>query len=372
MFLFVFDYLSTAERKNPVGMIEAYTRAFGPDDGAVLVLKSINGEKRIEQFERVRRAAENRPDIVVLDTYLTPELHNALLAQCDAYVSLHRSEGFGLDMAGAMGLGKPVVATRYSGNLEFMDDATAYLVDYELGPVGPGCEPYPEDSRWAYPNLDHAAELLRRVVEHPEEARERGRRASARIRGEFALDTASEALARMLADARARRAGQGSWRRFFMEGWRTDRERVKDLPYGALDWLPDGTTVDEHMRRLLTAHTGSAPPNPEADLVGFYQWLNEPVFPPQSPLVSRYLYCVWRDRRDLQSHFPDLVDDPGSYLRWLFEYGHADTDIAYQLLPTEHDVARVARYDEQRRRPETLAQAIRSTLQRVVTLVNRR
>ena len=238
VFLFVYDFLSTAERKNPVGLIEAYTRAFGPKDGTTLVLKSINGDKRLDQLERVRRAAAGRPDVIVLDTYLSPELHSALLAHCDAYVSLHRSEGFGLDMAHAMGLGKPVIATGYSGNREFMDEATSYLVDYELGPVGPGSDPYPADSRWAYPSLDHAAELLRRVVERPEEAQERGRRAAARIRTEFSLDARSGALAPMVNDARARGAGQGSWRRFFMEGWRSGRGRVEDLPYGAARLAP--------------------------------------------------------------------------------------------------------------------------------------
>ena len=164
VFLFVYDFLSTVERKNPLGLIDAYTRAFGPDDGTALVLKSINGEKHLEQLEQVRAAAAGRPDVFVLDEYLSPTHHSALLGHCDAYVSLHRSEGFGLDMAAAMGLGKPVIATRYSGNLEFMDDATSYLVDYELEPIGPGCEPYPADSRWASPRLDHAAELMRRVV----------------------------------------------------------------------------------------------------------------------------------------------------------------------------------------------------------------
>ena len=109
-----------------------------------------------------------------------------------------------MDMAKAMGLGKPVVATGYSGNLEFMDDANAYRVDYDLVPVGPGCEPYPPESRWAQPSLDHAAELMRRVADRPEEARERGWRAEARIRADFSLDSHGDALVQMLDEARAR------------------------------------------------------------------------------------------------------------------------------------------------------------------------
>jgi glycosyltransferase involved in cell wall biosynthesis len=384
VFLFVYDFLSTAERKNPVGLIEAYTRAFGPNDGTTLVLKSINGDKRLDQLERVRRAAEGRPDVVVRDAYLSPELHSALLAHCDAYVSLHRSEGFGLDMAHAMGLGKPVIATGYSGNREFMDDATSYLVDYELGPVGPGSDPYPADSRWAYPNVDHAAELLRRVVERPEEAQERGRRAAGRIRTEFSIDARSAALAPMVNDARARGGGQGSWRRFFMEGWRSGRGRVEDLPYGALDWLPDGTAVDEHMRGLLTERTrGPAPPDPEVDLTAFYDWLNERVFPTGAPVVSRYLYQLWLDRPDLQSHFPSLDPNPRDYLEWLVQHGHADTDIPYQLLPTHDDVVRLNHHEELQRQQEELqrqrqerramlVRALRRAGQRVIGLVKRR
>ena len=370
MFLFVYDFLSTAERKNPVGLIDAYTRAFGPDDGAGLVLKSINGSQRVEQLERVRRAAAGRPDVIVLDSYLSAEQHAALLGHCDAYVSLHRSEGFGLDLAAAMGLGKPVIATRYSGNLEFMDNDTAYLVDYDLEPIGPGCDPYPANSRWATPRLDHAAELMRRVVERPDEARELGRRAAARIRGDFSTEARRGALVQMVEDARGRRAGQGSWRRFFMEEWRIHRRGVDDLVHGAL-WLPDGTPVDPIIRRLVSSREDGAP-DPEVDLAAFYQWLNEPVFPEGSRVVSRYLYALWCDRPDLQSHFADIVEDPRSYLAFLVERGHADTDIPYQLLPTDDDVRRATRYQVWRERREKLGRAIRSARRRAAGLVNRR
>jgi len=372
VFLFVYDFLSTAERKNPVGLIEAYTRAFGPDDGAVLVLKSINGEKRVAQFERVRRAAEGRPDVIVRDVYLPAEHHDALLAHCDAYVSLHRSEGFGLDLAAAMGLGKPVIATGYSGNLEFMREDTAYLVDYDLVPVGPGNDPYPPDSRWAQPNLDHAAALMRRVVERPGEARERGRRAAASVRTAFSVETRSAALARMIDDTRARSTHQGSWRRFFTERWRAERHQDEKLPAGRL-WLPDGTPLDLTMRRLRSEpDSASPPPDPELDLDAFYAWLNERVFPPKAPIVSRYLYHLWVDRTDLQSHFPDLDADPSRFLAFLAERGYADTDIPYQLLPTADDVRRARRRQLWRDRRERATGALRSAGRRAAGLVTRR
>ncbi|HKA94144.1 MAG TPA: glycosyltransferase [Acidimicrobiia bacterium] len=370
VFLFVYDFLSTAERKNPVGLVDAYTQAFGPDDSAALVLKSINGDQRVPELERVRRAAAGRDDIVLLDGYLPSAEHSALVSLCDAYVSLHRSEGFGLDMAKAMGLGKPVIATGYSGNLEFMDDDTAYLVDYDLVPVGPGCEPYPPESRWAQPLAAHAAELMRRVVERPEEAAERGRRAAVRIRGDFSLAVRSREVARMLADTRARRARQGSWREPFMEGWRT-RRAVEEEGDGGLAWLPDGTPIDPTMRRLR-AEAGGTAPDPEVDLDGFYAWLDERVFPPPSPVVSRYLHRLWCDRPDLQSHFPDLEAEPRRYLDFLFERGHVDTDLSHRLLPSGDDVRRADRYQTWRQRRERIGRAVRTAGQRAAGLVSRR
>ena len=134
MFLFVYDFLSTAERKNPVGLIEAYThglRARRRHHARAEVDQ--RRAERVPQLERVRPAAAGRRRRRSCATRTSHRSNTARSsAECDAYVSLHRSEGFGLDMAKAMGLGKPVIATGYSGNLEFMDEATAYLVDYDL------------------------------------------------------------------------------------------------------------------------------------------------------------------------------------------------------------------------------------------------
>ncbi len=93
-----------------------------------------------------------------------------MLAHCDCYVSLHRAEGFGHSLAEAMRLGKPVIATRWSGNLEYMTEANSYLVDYTMSRVGHGSWPYPPASWWAEPDLDHAAELMRAVFNDPASA----------------------------------------------------------------------------------------------------------------------------------------------------------------------------------------------------------
>jgi glycosyltransferase involved in cell wall biosynthesis len=196
VFLFVFDFLSILERKNPAAAVEAFTRAFAPNEGPHLVIKSINGDKKPEQLEQLRASVAGRGDIHVLDGYVSSEDKNALIASSDAFVSLHRSEGFGLTMAEAMALGTPVVATGYSGNLTFMDDANGYLVPYTLTAIPPGCSPYPAGGMWADPDLDAAAALMRRIHEHPEEAAEKARRAEADVRTKHA----PEARAPMIAD----------------------------------------------------------------------------------------------------------------------------------------------------------------------------
>src|SRR6202521_6384371 len=99
LFLFVFDLFSVLERKNPVGLIEAFIHAFAPDEGPVLAIKTINGDKRILEMEKMRYAARNRPDIILTDGYLAESEKSAPLAQADCYVSLHRSGGYGLSIA---------------------------------------------------------------------------------------------------------------------------------------------------------------------------------------------------------------------------------------------------------------------------------
>ena len=181
LFLFVFDYLSTIQRKNPVGLIEAFRRAFEPGEGPQLLLKTINAPLRPLADEEVLWAAHGRPDIHVIDRSLDREQLGGVMAACDCYVSLHRAEGFGLTMAEAMAIGKPVIATGYSGNVDFMDGENSYLVDHTITRVGPECEIYPPEGEWAEPSVEHAAELMRRVYEDSAEAARVGAHAAADV-----------------------------------------------------------------------------------------------------------------------------------------------------------------------------------------------
>jgi glycosyltransferase involved in cell wall biosynthesis len=221
--LVMFDYLSTVERKNPLGAIDAYRRAFAPDDGAVLIVKSVNGEHRREQRAQVTRAVEGRPDIVLLDRTVSAGRRDALIDACDCYLSLHRSEGHGLPLAEAMALGKPVVATAYGGNLEFMSEANSYLVAWKPTRVGVGVEHYPAEARWAEPDVEHAARLLRKVWDDPRLACRRAAQAQSDIQAMLAPAAVGGRMRRRLEELRASRPS----------GRRRLAQRIKGTWYAA-------------------------------------------------------------------------------------------------------------------------------------------
>jgi glycosyltransferase involved in cell wall biosynthesis len=165
-----FDYASTIERKNPVGVVRAFTRAFpvpfelGPDIGPWLVLKTHGNSEHDGARGIVRNAVGSRPDIVVIDADFTDEQQHAFYRRLDVFVSLHRSEGYGLAPLEAMALGIPTIATAYSGNLSFMTPENSWLIPAGRSTVPTGCGLYPAGSIWAEPDLDAAAVALRDVA----------------------------------------------------------------------------------------------------------------------------------------------------------------------------------------------------------------
>ena len=116
----------------------------------------------------------------------------------DCYVSLHRAEGFGYTLAESMWLGKPVIGTGYSGNVDFMTAQNSYLVAHRLVPIGPANEPYPAEGKWAEPDVDHAAALMREVFEHQDEAIRRGARGAEEIRASHGPEAAGRAMVERL------------------------------------------------------------------------------------------------------------------------------------------------------------------------------
>jgi glycosyltransferase involved in cell wall biosynthesis len=179
VFLFSFDFHSYVARKNPAAVIEAFTRAFPQGDENVrLVVKSNNGDAFREQLYALLARASCDARVRIVDGYVPREQMLDLLDAAEVYVSLHRSEGFGLGMAEAMALGKAVIGTGYSGNLEFMDGGNSRLVRFKMVAVRPGEYMHGEGCAWAEPDVDHAATLMRELAADSRGAIELGRRAA--------------------------------------------------------------------------------------------------------------------------------------------------------------------------------------------------
>ncbi|HWD05059.1 MAG TPA: FkbM family methyltransferase [Amycolatopsis sp.] len=191
-FLFAFDFNSVAERKNPWGAVEAFRRAFPGRDDVRLTIKAINAKLHPNAAERLRAAVLGDDRIELVERYLTvAELHQ-LYERSTCYVSLHRSEGFGLTVAEAMARAMPVISTDYSSTTEFLDESTGWPIPYRLVPVGKDNYPYHADAVWADPDLDAAAAAMRQVADDPDEAAKRGRAARAYILRERSMATAAE------------------------------------------------------------------------------------------------------------------------------------------------------------------------------------
>lgn len=171
LFLFMFDFYSIFERKNPLALIEAFRRAFMSGAPVGLVIKCMNGSAYPEHFRILREEAAHCGAYLISES-LTRSETNGLMNACDAYVSLHRAEGFGLTIAEAMAFGKPVIATNYSGNTDFLNEENGFPVDFKLVELEKDYGPYMKGSVWAEPDIDHAAAQMRLVLEN-EEVRKR-------------------------------------------------------------------------------------------------------------------------------------------------------------------------------------------------------
>src|SRR3972149_2682296 len=161
-FLFIFDLFSYVERKNPFAVIDAFRRAFQGRDDVLLVLKFSNPEWNKEGRQQIAEAIKGL-NVKLIDGYLDKDEVHALMNLSDCYVSLHRSEGFGLPLAEAMYLGKPVIATGYSSNTDFMNVNNSFLVKYSLVELEKDIGPYKKGNVWADPDHGHAVELMRLV-----------------------------------------------------------------------------------------------------------------------------------------------------------------------------------------------------------------
>ncbi|MQP64902.1 glycosyltransferase [Niveispirillum sp. SYP-B3756] len=169
IFSFIFDVSSVMDRKNPLALVQAFKKAFGNDPKVHLLLKYHSGNadrSRVTKLYSVARASNIR----LMSEKMTDAQITGLKQCCDCFVSPHRSEGFGLNIAEMMYLGKPVIATGYSGNMDFMSKDNSYLIDYDLTEIDQNLGPYLKGFIWAEPSIDHMAQLMRHVYENRDDA----------------------------------------------------------------------------------------------------------------------------------------------------------------------------------------------------------
>lgn len=168
LFLNVFDYHSSYDRKNPEAALAAYLQAFPKDSGrAFLVLKSLHAAHAPEKHARMLRLAADRTDIRVLDADLPKPSMDALYARADCFLSLHRSEGLGLGFLQALRNGKAAVLTDYAAPAEFRGLPGLHLVPFRLVPIETDFGAYQRLGMWAEPDVAAAAAILRSLVEAP-------------------------------------------------------------------------------------------------------------------------------------------------------------------------------------------------------------
>ncbi len=163
--LVMYDFHSYQQRKNPQAAIAAFRKAQEGRSDCALVVKTINGEHHPEAQAELRASLADLPDTVVIDQFLTRQQVWDLQSCCDVLISLHRAEGFGLAPAEMMYLGKAVVATGWSANMDFMNAENSMPVHYTLAPLGQDVGAYPAGPLWAEADVGHAADCLRRLFD---------------------------------------------------------------------------------------------------------------------------------------------------------------------------------------------------------------
>lgn len=163
VFLNIFDSASFWQRKNPFGLFESFDKAFKGNKKVKLIVKTTALGKNREVYEEVKQWKDKNPNIILLDGYLSNLKMAELMAASQAYISLHRSEGLGIPLIDGMLMGKPVVATAFGGNKDFMNINNSFPVKHQPYILKEAIGPYPEGTNWANPDVDHAAYLMKQI-----------------------------------------------------------------------------------------------------------------------------------------------------------------------------------------------------------------
>lgn len=162
-FLFIFSYHSSVERKNPFFLVEAFNKAFKTNENVELIIKTVGEERHRKESNKLHQQVAASKNIKIFNVDLDKNAVNHLINDCDCYVSMHHSEGYGLTLAEAMFFGKPTIATNYSGNKQFMNHLNSFLIDFDIAPIENPDTNFSSQTIWANPNLENAVETLRDV-----------------------------------------------------------------------------------------------------------------------------------------------------------------------------------------------------------------
>jgi glycosyltransferase involved in cell wall biosynthesis len=192
------DFDSYGTRKNPIAAIEAFQAAFKPAQRDVELVVKVRGTQDNGLRPRLGRIAAKDRRIKVIDRTLDRRRMDELMANCDVFVSLHRSEGFGFGAAEALAAGKAVVATDYGGTTDFITPTTGYPVDYTLESVRPGDYVDTDGQVWATARPEAAVAALRSIYQDPAEADARARRGFALLQAQNALAVIGGQIAGLL------------------------------------------------------------------------------------------------------------------------------------------------------------------------------
>lgn len=192
--LSVLDFNSYRQRKNPEAAIAAFKLASLQNPNLHFVLKMVNSDLHSDSLHHLRRELSDRADITFITEMLPRAALTRLQSACDAFISLHRSEGFGLNLTECMALGKPVIATNWSGNTDYMTPDNSCPVDYELVTLTETTGPYEEGQIWAEPSTEHAAEYILKLASDREFGSTIGDRAKKTMETLYSAEVAGECV----------------------------------------------------------------------------------------------------------------------------------------------------------------------------------
>ena len=200
-FLTMADSMSSLQRKNPFAAIRAFQLAFGRDPSRQLVVKVRNLDRKETAKSDLLSAIGDAPNIQLMDESLSDHDRWVLMASVDAVVSLHRAEGFGLVMAEAMALGKPVICTDWSGNMDFMTPESSALVSSTLVPCEDEYGVYASfESQWADADVADAADKMKTIANDRDYRRALGQRAKQQIERVASASQVGAEMAKRLSD----------------------------------------------------------------------------------------------------------------------------------------------------------------------------